>query len=174
MKGLFLFVFLLVTAFVFVGCADETVEPPLSAETIMPADSKAVAETDALAEITALAETGYVEAQFKLGSLYAEGKVVPNDFAEATRWFNKAGEQGHAEALYFLGIIQVRGFGVPPDNTQGYIWFCLAAKTGFESATEDCDHFAGELSPEELSEANIRINGLFEEIQLRGKTQATE
>lgn len=162
MKGFFLFALLLAIAFVFVGCADETVDPPLPAETTMLADSKT------------LAESGDAEAQFKLGSLYAEGKVVPNDFAEATRWFNKAGEQGHAEALYFLGVIHVGGFGTPPDITQGYIWFCLAAKAGFESATEDCDHFAGELSPEELSEANIRINELFEEIQLRGKTQDTE
>jgi TPR repeat protein len=167
-KGLVLFAVLITTVFVFVGCADETVEPPLSSETTLQA------ETAALAETKALAESGDADAQFKLGSLYAEGKLVPNDFAEATKWFSKAGEQGHGEALYFLGIIHVRGFDTSSDITQGYIWFCLAAKTGFESATEDCDHFAGELSPEELSEANIRINVLFEEIQLRGKTQVTE
>jgi TPR repeat protein len=154
-KGLVLFAVFITTAFVFVGCADETVEPPLSSETTLQA------------ETAALAESGDADAQFELGSLYAEGKLVPNDFAEATNWFNKAGEQGHGEALYFLGIIHARGFDTSSDITQGYIWFCLAAKTGFESATEDCDHFAGELSPEALAVANNRIDELYEEMQLR-------
>jgi TPR repeat protein len=161
-KGLGLFAVLITTVFVFVGCTDETVDSPVLTETTIQTETKTLTETKALAE------AGNTEAQFRLGSFYAEGKVVPNDFTEAAKWFNKAGEQGHAEALYFLGVIHIRGFGTPPDNTQGYIWFCLAAKAGFESATEDCNHFAGELSPEVLTIANKRIDELFGEIQLGG------
>ena len=160
-KGLVFIAVLLMTAFVFVGCADETADSPVSAETTISA------ETTLLAETKALAESGNAEAQFKLGGMYAEGKAVPNDFTEARQWFSKAAEQGHTEAMYFLGIIYIRGFGITPDITQGYTWLCLAAKAGFESATEDCNHFAGELSPEALIVANKRIDELFEKIQLQ-------
>ena len=161
MKRLVLINVLLATVFTFVGCTDETTETPVLTET------PAVTETRALAEAQALAEAGNAEAQFKLGNLYAEGKVVPNDFAEAAKWFRKAGDQGHAEALYSLGVIYANGFSVPVDFVEGYVWFCSAAKSGFEIAITDCDNLAGELSSEELVLANKRIDEFYEEIQLR-------
>ena len=161
MKRLVLTTVLLATIFAFVGCTDETKATPELTE------SPAAAENKALAELQAFAEAGNAEAQFKLGNLYAEGKVVPNDFAEAARWFRKAGDQGHAEALYFLGIIYANGFSVPVDFTEAYVLFCLSAKTGFETATNDCDALAGEISPEELLLANERIDERYAAIQQR-------
>ena len=152
---------LLVTFFTLVGCTDETTGTPALTE------SPVLTPPHVLTEARALAEAGNAEAQFKLGSLYAEGKVVPNDFAEANKWLRKAGDQGHAQALYSLGVIYAAGFGVPVDFAEGYVSFCLAAKSGFETATDDCDNLAGELSPEELALANKRIEEIYEEIQLR-------
>lgn len=145
----------LVTVFALGGCTDETT------------GTSVITESSVLAETQALAEAGNADAQFKLGTLYAEGKQVPNDFAEAAKWFRKAGEQGNAMALYSLGVIYASGFGVPVDFAEGYVMFCLAAKTGFETATADCDNLAGELLPEELTLANKRIEQFYEEIQLR-------
>ena len=152
MIRLILITALLVTVFTFVGCTDETTGTSALTE------SPVLTESSVLAETQALADVGNAEAQFKLGSLYAEGKVVPNDFAQAAKWFRKAGDQGHAEALYSLGVIYANGFSVPVDFAEGYALFCLAAKSGFEPATEDCDTLAGELSSEELALANKRID----------------
>jgi hypothetical protein len=149
MIRLILITALLVTVFTSVGCTDET--------TVLT-ESPVLTESSVLAETQTLAEAGNAEAQFKLGNMYAQGKVVTNDFAEAAKWFRKAGDQGHAEALYSLGVIHANGFSVPADFAEGYALFCLAAKSGFEPATEDCDSLAGELSPEELALANKRID----------------
>jgi TPR repeat protein len=45
-----------------------------------------------------LAEEGDAKAQFTLGTLYSNGKGVPQDDAEAARWFRMAAEQGNEKA----------------------------------------------------------------------------
>lgn len=161
MERLMLVTVLLVTALSFAGCTDETSKTPVLAET------PALANARTLAEAQTLAEAGSAEDQFILGNLYAEGKVVPNDFAEAAKWFRKAGDQGNAEALYSLGVIYANGFSGPVDFTEAYVSFCLAAKLGLETAAADCENLEGELSPEDLALANKNIEGLFEKTQLR-------
>ncbi len=44
------------------------------------------------------AEQGNVDAQFKLGEYYRDGKGVVQDLEKAVEWFTKAAEQGHAKA----------------------------------------------------------------------------
>ena len=51
------------------------------------------------------AEQGQAEAQYTLGFMYAKGEGVPQDYAEAMKWFRKAAEQGHAEAQHNLGVM---------------------------------------------------------------------
>ena len=43
------------------------------------------------------AEQGYAWSQFGLGGAYFSGEGVPQDYAEAVKWF-RAAEQDHAEA----------------------------------------------------------------------------
>ena len=45
-----------------------------------------------------LAEQGDAEAQYMLADMYDEGHGVPQDDAEAIKWYLKAAEQGHADA----------------------------------------------------------------------------
>ena len=42
------------------------------------------------------AEQGHVDSQFILGLMYDNGYGVPEDYAEAVRWFRKSAEQGFA------------------------------------------------------------------------------
>ena len=44
------------------------------------------------------AEQGNAIGQFNLGLMYYDGKTVPQNYPEATKWFSKAAEQGDAEA----------------------------------------------------------------------------
>ncbi|MEF0142113.1 tetratricopeptide repeat protein, partial [Acinetobacter baumannii] len=56
-------------------------------------------------DITHLAESGDAGAQAKLGELYVEGQVVPQDYKKAFEWYSKAANQGNAEAQNNLGAM---------------------------------------------------------------------
>ena len=55
--------------------------------------------------LTRCAEQGFARTQFYLGVMYANGVegVVPEDDAEAVRWYRLAGEQGRHQSLSCLG-----------------------------------------------------------------------
>ena len=60
-----------------------------------------------------LAQQGDARAQFLLGSLYAQGHGVPQDYNAAAQWFRQAAEQGHVGAQFNLGVRYHEGRGVP-------------------------------------------------------------
>ena len=64
------------------------------------------------------AAAGDASAQFKIGLLYEEGWGVPEDDAEARKWYRKAAEQGHVRAQFNLGVIYDTGTGVPEDDAE--------------------------------------------------------
>ena len=66
----------------------------------------------------ARAEAGEAIAQYNLGVLYATGRGVPRDDAEAVRWWRLAAEQGYAYAQYNLGNMYADGQGVPQDDAE--------------------------------------------------------
>ena len=53
-------------------------------------------------ELTLKAEQGDAVAQFNLGVKYDNGQGVPQDYAEAVKWYRKAAEQGDAGAIVVL------------------------------------------------------------------------
>ena len=50
-----------------------------------------------------LAETGDASAQNRLGLIYQNGEGVPQDDAEAIKWYLKAAEHGYTAAQNNLG-----------------------------------------------------------------------
>jgi hypothetical protein len=74
-----------------------------------------------------LAEQGQQWAQRRLGSMYAEGKGVPQDYQEAVKWYRLAAAQGNAAAQYSMGLAYEKGRGVPQDYEQAVMWYRLAA-----------------------------------------------
>jgi hypothetical protein len=75
-----------------------------------------------------------LDAQFKRGMLYFEGKDVPQDFTEAVKWFRMAGDRGHIEAQYLLGSCYYLGNGVPQNNAKAIEWWRKAAKQKHKDA----------------------------------------
>ena len=69
-----------------------------------------------------LAEQGDVGAQTLIGLMYDEGYGVPENDAEAVKWFRKAAEQGHAKAQNNPGVMYLRGTGVPANAANAYMW----------------------------------------------------
>ena len=56
--------------------------------------------------------------------MYANGEGVPEDDAEAVRWYRLAADQGHAGAQYNLGVMYANGEGVVEDDAEaaGTAW----------------------------------------------------
>ena len=67
--------------------------------------------------------------------MYELGRGVPQDDAEAVKWYRKATEQGHAEAQYILGVMYAEGRqGVPQDYAEAVKWWRKAALQGYALA----------------------------------------
>ena len=59
---------------------------------------------------------------------------MPEDDAEAVKWFRKAAEQGQADAQFNLGVMYVKGDGVPEDDAEAAKWYRKAAEQGYARA----------------------------------------
>jgi TPR repeat protein len=83
-----------------------------------------------IARCLPLAEQGDAEAQYELGLIYLNGDDVPQDYAEALRWFVLAAQQGHAWSQWNLGLMYANGRGVPQDYAEAVRWYRLSAEQG--------------------------------------------
>jgi uncharacterized protein len=85
-----------------------------------------------------LAEQGEAWAQFKLGeiydNMYDSGEAVPQNFAEAAKWYRKAAEQGDATAQYNLFAMYHRGQGVHRDDAEALRWLRKAVDQDYSEA----------------------------------------
>ena len=84
----------------------------------------------AIQEWTPLANAGVSGVQSMLGFMYSTGQGVPQDAAEAVKWYRLAADQGHAKAQHNLGLMYRRGRGVPIDFVEAAKLYRLAAKQG--------------------------------------------
>jgi uncharacterized protein len=66
--------------------------------------------------------------------MYGFGRGVPQDDAEAVRWYRKSAEQGHPQAQYNLGYMYYYGYGVPRNRVGANDLFQKAAAQGNEDA----------------------------------------
>jgi uncharacterized protein len=80
------------------------------------------------------AQAGDPIAQYKLATMYYEGKGIPRDDEEAVKWFLQAAQFDHIEAQYVLGVMYEKGHGVPRDDDQAYKWISMAARQGYARA----------------------------------------
>ncbi len=59
--------------------------------------------------------------------MYDDGLGVPQDDAEAMKWYRKAAEHGDAEhddaeAPFILGVMYANGQGFPQDHAKALTW----------------------------------------------------
>lgn len=59
-----------------------------------------------IAQLRALAENGYAPAQYNLGIIYDTGEGVPQNHAEAVKWYRIAAQQGDMLARRNLASIR--------------------------------------------------------------------
>ena len=95
--------------------------------------------TSSLADIWKAAEKGLAYSQYVLGGIYYNGEGVPQDYAEAVKWFRTAAEQGEVYAQYNLGWMYGTGTGVPQDDDEAVKWYRMAAEQGAAKAQSRLD-----------------------------------
>jgi len=82
---------------------------------------------------------------------------LPQDYAEAVRWWRESAEQGNVLAWHALGSAYANGRGVAQDDVQAYMWTTLAASaaTGNEQDTlsSDLRIFKARMTVQQIAEA---------------------
>src|SRR5690606_41162582 len=58
----------------------------------------------------------------------SNGYGVPQDKAEAAKWYRMAAEQGAAEAQFNLGVLYDNGYGDPQDYAEAAKWYRMGAE----------------------------------------------
>jgi hypothetical protein len=104
------------------------------------------------------AQQGHAEAQYSLGIMHQNGWGVPIDEEEGIKWYLLAADQGVVGALLALGRVHAMDFSEKFDAVEAYMWFGLAAKFGDLDAKSKLDFLASRMTPEQVSEAEGRIN----------------
>lgn len=105
--------------------------PPKTTPKASPSDE------DGLKGLTDRASKGSAIAQSLLGDVYAFGREgVPQDYAEAVKWYRKSAEQGFAPSQCKLGDMSLIGQGVPQDFAEAVKWYRKSADQGDANAME--------------------------------------
>jgi hypothetical protein len=100
-----------------------------------------------------LAEAGDTDAQWQMGVRYHDGQGVPQDDAQAVRWFQLAAEQGNVAAQGALGAYYWRGRGVPPDLLKAYFWSAIAMAQGDELSKSRIEGLSSQMTRAQISVA---------------------
>ena len=104
-------------------------------------------------ETMAAAKQGKAYAQFNLGVMYDIGRGIPQNDAEAVKWYRKAADQGHVSAQNNLGYKYVQGEGVPENSIKAYVWWSMAKTQGQESAKGNLDILKPQMTKQQIAQA---------------------
>jgi TPR repeat protein len=85
-------------------------------------------------ELSYQARHGDAHAQFRLAKLYDSGAGVPENPANAAKWYQKAAKRGHADAQFVMGELCATGDGLPKDPEEAATWYRRAAEHGHAKA----------------------------------------
>ena len=110
-------------------------------------------DTAAKVMISLAEGTDHPYAELWLGTMYAKGQGVKQDYEKAAKWLRSASEKGIAAAQYKLGIMYSLGQGVPQDMEFAYAWLSVSNKQGHKNAAPALAMVEGKLSGQEMEEA---------------------
>ena len=83
-----------------------------------------------IADVEALAGAGVSEAQFLMGTAFAEALGKDRDDGAAAEWYRRAADNGHVLAAHNMGNIHYSGTGVEQDDALAVYWWMQSAKAG--------------------------------------------
>ncbi|MGH6874556.1 MAG: hypothetical protein ACREDW_06035, partial [Aestuariivirgaceae bacterium] len=91
-------------------------EPGSREKDVFLADAAPLPAAIAPESVRQAAMSGEAEAQFFIAGRFLDGTGVPQDFAQAAKWYHRAALQGLAPAQYRLATLFERGSGVKEDK----------------------------------------------------------
>jgi hypothetical protein len=106
----------------------------------------------------------YAPAEYKLGLLYFEGKVVAQDLEKGLRWLRKAAEHGSAAAENEIAYAYEHGQGLTQNYADAAKWYRRAAEHGLPEARQNLEILVSRqerASPAGASEASVPSSGGF-------------
>jgi TPR repeat protein len=111
--------------------------------------------------------------------MYAKGRGVPKDYAEAVKWYRKAAERGDAEAQRYLGSAYYTGSGVQKDDAEAMKWWRKSAEQGMAEAQYilGTQYVVGEVVPQDYVQAHKWLNlaaSRFPDSQRKSRDEAIE
>lgn len=121
----------------------------------------------------AAARAGDPDAQKLLGEVYVDSTAAAPDYFQAARWFRAAADQGVVDAQFNMGVLYEGGLGVPRNFEEAYYWFLLAARAGDRSAPNEADRVAQQLTPEQRSEIETRVDGFSPSVTTQGEATSS-
>ena len=62
--------------------------------------------------------------------MYFYGKGIPQDYAEALKWYRKAAAQGHARSHALIAYMYSQGLGVEINESRAVSYFVQATRLG--------------------------------------------
>ena len=108
------------------------------------------------------ANLGNAEAQLNLGLLYDNGEGVPENNAEAAKWYRKAANQGNTGAQYNLGVKYYNGEGVPENDVKAYSWWSVAKAQDHKDATYNLKILKNEMTKEQIAQGQALATKCWE------------
>jgi putative methionine-R-sulfoxide reductase with GAF domain len=103
------------------------IQPSVHAQAATPAGRD-------LESLRRLAEQGDPTAQFAMGTRYATGQEVPQDYNEAMHWFTEAAGQGNVLAQSALAAYFWSGRAGAQDPVKAYYWSLIAQAGGDDAS----------------------------------------
>lgn len=127
--------------------------------------------TRAAAACRRLADQGDARAQYNLGVMYAKGRGVTKDWAEAMKWYRRAADLGYAEAQHYLGFMYSLGLGVTQDSAEAAKWYRKAADQGHTTAQSNLGHMYEK--GEGMQQDNVQAHMWYNLVAIRALASET-
>ncbi len=90
--------------------------------------------TEGIENLEKIARIGNPEAQYTLGSLYMQGKIIKKNHELARTWFQMAADNGHTASQGNLGVIFLKGMGVSKNLEMAFQYALSAARKGYSKS----------------------------------------
>lgn len=117
---------------------------------------------------------GDAKAQYRLGVLYTDGKIVPKDYEQAIKWYSLAAQQEHPKAQVYLAMlyqkqkdyknaamwyVKAAGHGEP--KAQYYLGLMFLAGKGVQKNIEEALKWLDKAASQGLNDAKIALDKIL-------------
>lgn len=116
--------------------------------------------------IQGLLAEGYQNAYLNLGELHSMGGLDEVDQVQAIQAYQHLVEQGFASAFYRIATLYAHGKGICHDKSKAYAYARIAVDYGELGARKFLRDLAGEISPEELANAQHARDDILKNLKI--------